>query len=186
MTSGSVSFNNHHLVYSDNDCYGGFYVYREQDFDQAFNQPYILQQHVNFTGLGYSGGCVSSSSISHDKDLLVVGGVSKTHIYVEGNNGSWEEQLTLDNWFRQYRVSGRNILASIYNETTNEDEVYYFNIEECARTPTQVPSSSTAPSSSAAPTPSSTMGIAQEGGSVGIMSFQTGSPTLKQYNLYSR
>ena len=202
MTSGSVSFNNDRLVYSVmgfdtdncyNDCYGcykpeGFYVYREQDVDQAFNQPYILQQHVNFTGLGYSSGCVSSSSISHDKDLLVVGGVNKTFIYIEGNNGSWEEELTLDNWFRQYRVSGRNILATIYNETTNEDEVYYFNIEECASTPTQFPSLSTAPSSSVAPTPSTTM--QSSGwylGSGPLSMIETHSPTfyLTQYNCSS-
>lgn len=155
---GSVSFNNDHLVYSavssgvwslEQDCLGykpeGFKVYHQQDINQAYHQPYILQQHVNFTDYGYSNDCVSSTSI--DKDLLVVGGVNKTHIYVQGNDGSWEEQLTLDNWYQEYRVSGRNVLATVYNETTSKDEVYYFNIEECASTPTQVPSSSIAPSS---------------------------------------
>ena len=166
---GSVSFNNNHLVYSavssdggwvlEQDCYGhkpeGFYVYHKQDVDQAHHQPYIFQQYVNFTDLGYSIECVSFpsiSSISHDKDLLVVGGVNKTHIYLQDNDGSWEKQLTFDNWYREYRLSGRNVLAAIYNETTNEDEVYYFNIEECASTPTQVPSSSIAPSFTTSPT----------------------------------
>ena len=157
----SVSFNNNHLVYSatssnsEQGCFyhkpEGFKVYHQLDMNQAYHQPYILQQHVNFTDLGF-GGCQSSSSISHDKDLLVVGDDNKTRIYVQDNDSSWKEELVLDNQFRQYRVSGRNLLATVYNETTNEDEVYYFNIEGCASTPTQVPSSSTAPSSTTYPT----------------------------------
>ena len=163
MTGGSMSLDKYHLVSSvsygwdwnsEQDCYDyiteGFNVYHQQDVDQAHNQPYILQQNINFTD--YVHGCISSTSISHDKDLLVVGGVNKTHIYVQDNNGSWEEKLVLDKQFRQYRVSGRNILATTYNETTNKDEVYYFNIEECVSTPTQVPSSSIAPSSTTYPT----------------------------------
>ena len=199
MTGGSMSLDKYHLVSSvsygwdwnsEQDCYDyiteGFNVYHQQDVDQAHNQPYILQQNINFTD--YVHGCISSTSISHDKDLLVVGGVNKTHIYVQDNNGSWEEKLVLDKQFRQYRVSGRNILATIYNETTNEDEVYYFNIEECASTPTQFPSTSTAPSSSVAPTPSTTM--QSSGwylGSGPLSMIETHSPTfyLTQYNCSS-
>ena len=175
---GSVSFDKDHLVYSA-EC--GFSVYHQQDITQAYHQPYVLQQQVNFTDW-----CVSSASISHDRDLLVVGGVNKTHIYVQDNNGSWEEQLTLDDWYQQYRVSERDILAAKYNETTKKDEVYYFNIENCANTPTQLPSSSTAPSSSIQPTQAPSIGVTRSWSSSNAGgTAKTISPTPGFYNCSS-
>jgi len=189
---GSVSFDKDHLVYaatsdwrttSETDCNGyileGVSIYHQQDITQAYHQPYILQQQDNFTDW-----CVSSTSISHDKDLLVVGGVNTTHIYVQDNNGSWEEQLTLDIWYRQYRVSERSILAATYNETTNKDEVYYFNIEACASTPTQLPSSSTSPSSSLQPSLLPSVLIGWGGSSVGSSYTRSQAPTYGVYQYY--
>ena len=114
---------------------------------------------------------------------MVVGGINKTHIYVQETNSTWEEQLTLNNWYRQYQVSNRNILATTYNETTNEDEVYYFNVENCASTPTQVPSLSTSPSSSIQPSQAPSIGVTM-GWTGGTATSGTLSPTPGFYRYF--
>ena len=126
----------------------------------------------------------TTTSIDQDYDHLVVGGVNKTHIYIQNIDGYWEERLMLNNWYRQYQVSERNILAATYNETTNEDEVYYFNIENCANTPTQVPSSSAAPSSSSHPTQTSTIEGTEGATHTPPNPFRTYSPTNSIYRYF--
>jgi len=115
---------------------------------------------------------------------LAVGGINQTHIYVLDNNDSWEEQLALNNWYRQLQVSNRKILAATYNETTNEDEVYYFDIENCANTPTQMPSLSTSPSSSIHPTQGSTIEATTGGTHTPPNPFRTETPTSGIYRYF--
>ena len=115
---------------------------------------------------------------------MAVGGINQTHIYVLDNNGSWEEQLALNNWYRQLQVSNRNILAATYNETTNEDEVYYFDIENCANTPTQMPSLSTFPSSSIHPTQGSTTQGTTGGTTMNWISPRSLAPTYGIYRYF--
>lgn len=178
----SVSFDNDYLVYStrkEYDCHEtkGFYVYRRLE---AY-QPYILQQSVNISN---SSTCAMArerelfhiyrtgfeASIFHDRDLLVSRGDNRTDVYVKRDDGYWEWTLALGRLYRAYHASGRQLLATAYNSSTEEDEIYYFDLEDCEPSPTQMPSSSQVPSSSMIPSPApsitTTFGGTQLGGGV--------------------
>ena len=173
----SISFDQEYLVYSrapilescnpNYDCFEqeSIFIYQRQDGNQ-----YEFQQRINHTDnsgymsdadirnrmlphefLSFSG---YEASISHDRGMIVVRGVNQTQFFVQDISGYWEEvSLTFDQSYKGYQLFGRDLLAILHNETTNKDEVYYFGIEDCERSPTQMPSSSLAPSISKHPTP---------------------------------
>ena len=76
--------------------------------------------------------------VALDEGIMVVGGYNHTHIF-SLQYGYWEEIITLQGSYNNYQLSGRNLLV------TQDDEVFSFNVEDCAPTPTQTPSISIAP-----------------------------------------
>jgi hypothetical protein len=100
--------------------------------------------YVSWTGL--------EASIFHDGDLLVARGEDRTDVYVRRqDDGRWDWALALDGPYGGYRLSGRMLLATARNASTGDDEIYYFDIEDCEPSPTHMPSASTAPTSSTRP-----------------------------------
>ena len=94
------------------------------------------------------------ASIFHDGDLLVTRGDNRTDVYVKRqDDGYWEWALALGRPYRGYHASGRRLLATAYNTSTEEDEIYYFDVEDCEPSPTHMPSLSQAPTSSTYPSP---------------------------------
>ena len=102
--------------------------------------------HIERTGF--------EASIFHDGDLLVARGDNRTDVYVKRqDDGYWEWALALGRPYRGYHASGRQLLATAYNISTGEDEIYYFDVEDCEPSPTHMPSLSQAPTSSTYPSP---------------------------------
>ena len=66
-----ISFSQDHLVYLTESS--GILVYLHQNI----NHIYTLQQQVNPTN--------TDGAISHDMDILLVGEVTETHIFVQDN-----------------------------------------------------------------------------------------------------
>jgi len=129
----SIDLSHGYLVYWDRDA---FMYHREES-----NQTFSFLQQFNIPGPW-------SNSLALNGDILVIGGDSITHIFSE-KNGNWEESITLDLPYDDYQLSGRSLLA------TNGNEVYAFNIEDCAQAmPTQTPSLSMAPTTSPTTYPS--------------------------------
>ena len=185
----SISFDQEYLVYSKGP--ESFLVYQRQDR----NQPYTPQPQINLTNYTASiSGAANQNrmlvhdiisvsgyeaSLSHDKDIIVVRGANQTHFYVQDIGGRWEEvSLSLDQPYNGYHVSGRDLLAIAHNVTTNEDEVYYFDIEDCERSPTQMPSISIAPSSSKRPTPTPSILLTYFATPRGYGAYPTSPPDL--------
>mmetsp|Transcript_9958 Transcript_9958/g.24359 ORF Transcript_9958/g.24359 Transcript_9958/m.24359 type:complete len:584 (-) Transcript_9958:126-1877(-) len=95
------------------------------------NQTFSLLQQLNITGP------VINRGLALDNDIMVIGGINKTHIFSD-QDGFWEETFTLSQSYDYYALSSRNLLAATWNE------VHYFDIARCA----QVPSLPTAPTAS--------------------------------------
>ena len=111
------------------------------------------------------------ASIFHDGDLLVTRGDNRTDVYVKRqDDGYWEWALALGRPYRGYHASGRRLLATAYNTSTEEDEIYYFDVEDCEPSPTHMPSLSQAPTSSTYPSPvptvTGTFGYTPVGGGI--------------------
>ena len=196
----SVSFDNDYLVYStrkghDCDETKGLYIYRRRES----YQPYFLEQNVTVAD---SSACSSpveetgerrelfhvdrtglETSTYHDGDILVTKGDNRTDMYVKRDDGYWEWALALGvgRPYRGYHVSGRNLIAIAYNQSTEEDEVYYFDVEACEPSPTQMPSTSQVPSISSYPSPmpsiTTTFGYTPIGGGI----WRTNIPTEGNY-----
>lgn len=154
-----MSFSKDFLVLSSGS-YDYKYGYRcvELEFVSVYHQqdkkhPYTFQQHIasnNYSSTNSS--CVPSGDqqiVSHVKDILVVRGDNKTHFFVQDNGGHWEEALTLvDQSYTAYHVSGQKVLVlatPALNPVTKEEDVYYFELEDCTISPTKKPLSSTSP-----------------------------------------
>jgi len=194
----SVSFDNEYLIYSTKkeydiyDCYEtrGFTIYRRQEV----HQPYILQQTINVSessrcapefhsGRGRSLFHIDrtgyESSLYHDDDMLVLRGDDRSIVYLKNDVGYWDETIILNQSYRGYRLSGRDLITTAYNPVTEEDEVYYFDLENCVSSPTQMPSISHYPTSSTspsyAPTIANTYGNTLETGGLYRTAYPTGS-----------
>ena len=97
------------------------------------NQTFSFHQRLAIPGPA------KSYSIALDNDILVVSGVNHTHIFsLEGS--VWVETVTLDEWYDDYQISGRHLLA------TKGNEVHSFNIQHCKQNgPTFKPTMSLIP-----------------------------------------
>jgi len=103
--------------------------------------------------------------------MLVVGTYERTHIY-SLQDGSWEETITVDGSYDNYHLSGRDLLATYYNDTSLASEIYAFNIQDCTQDiPTQSPSLSptSSPTLSTSPTSKFTCFDEGEGGRNGVL-----------------
>jgi hypothetical protein len=102
-------------------------------------------------------------------------------MYVKRDDGYWEWALKIGRQYRGYHVSGRNLIAIAYNESTQVDEVYYLDVEACEPSPTQMPSTSQGPSTSTYPSPmpsiTTTYGYTPSGGGL----WKTMIPTEGNY-----
>jgi hypothetical protein len=132
----ALVMNKNTLVYTT--IFGGVVIYERTSDVQDFS---YLQQ-IDFTNYTES----FSFPLSIDKDIFVVVVGNKQHVFMS-ENGKWAELLTIktnatlvqsdasEEYRRSVAVGGRNILAS------NSNDVYHYNIEECANPmPTQSPS----------------------------------------------
>eukprot|EP00581_Thalassiosira_minuscula_P016984 CAMPEP_0183715014 /NCGR_PEP_ID=MMETSP0737-20130205/9391_1 /TAXON_ID=385413 /ORGANISM="Thalassiosira miniscula, Strain CCMP1093" /LENGTH=1000 /DNA_ID=CAMNT_0025944065 /DNA_START=55 /DNA_END=3054 /DNA_ORIENTATION=- len=122
----AMDMSNNHLVYWDlheNDAY----ILGQE----APNRTYTFLQQTNISTPG-------QHQVALGDGILVVGGCNVTYIILE-QSGSWEIAFAMGQSFEKYQVSGRDVVA------TKQNNIYFFNVEDCAPTPTQMPSSSFAP-----------------------------------------
>jgi len=148
----SSSLGQDHLAFSSNSS---MVVYHREEKNDTFNllQSIVspdFREDVKYVGdnddfLMSDDFYFNKEWLSHgdrvalDKDIMVVGGYNYTHIF-SYHNDNWEEILTLQSSYDDYQLSGRNLLV-----VTQDDEIFYYSLEDCVPTPTQTPSGSIAP-----------------------------------------
>jgi len=138
---GTLTLSRDHLVFTDNS---GTFIYKQQGSNETFS----LIQRLDPTYWRHVGGGYSQAGrqIALDNDLLAFWGESDYIEIFSEKNGTWEQTLIVEQPYKNstralgyYHISGRNLMATWGND------VYAFKIEDCAPTPTQVPSVSVQP-----------------------------------------
>jgi hypothetical protein len=66
------------------------------------NQTFVLLQQPNV----YDPDLYTVNQLALDKDILILGRISNTHVFSE-KNGIWEETITLNQSYDSYQLTGR-------------------------------------------------------------------------------
>ena len=96
VSSRSLDLSRDYLVYTGDLL--DIVIYRWEETNQTF----VLLQQPNV----YDPDLYTVNQLALDKDILILGRISNTHVFSE-KNGIWEETITLNQSYDSYQLTGR-------------------------------------------------------------------------------